>query len=459
MADQLPLEHKAGLLLWTGTEWVNASSDASGVLNTNAIATAGTQYTEDAAAAANPVGSVPILVRKDTPSATVTTDGDNIAQRGTDFGAAYTTILTSTGTVVDTFGGGTQYTEDAAAAANPVGNMQIARRKDTLSAVEVSADGDNIAVNATSKGEVYVKQTDAVPITDNSGSLTVDYATTGSGNATGAVRVELPTNGTGVIATVGAVTAITNALPAGTNAIGKLAANSGVDIGDVDVTTVGTITPGTAATSLGKAEDVASASGDVGVMALAVRADSPAATSGTTGDYEPLQTAAGLLWTRARGAQDSGGTDITDTTAHAIKVLSVDSAGTAVSYVDRLTDNVGVALQTDIIMNDTTPLTPKFKTVSVAASQTDTSLIAAVASKKLRILCLRAMCGGTATDSTYESDGGSDTILHVGTYGANGGEVLPFSPVGWFETVAGEALIVTTGAGSTTKYTLVYIEV
>ncbi len=40
------------------------------------------------------------------------------------------------------------------------------------------------------------------------------------------------------VTTVGAVTAITNALPAGTNAIGKLAANSGVDIGDVDVTSI-----------------------------------------------------------------------------------------------------------------------------------------------------------------------------------------------------------------------------
>src|SRR3990172_5913050 len=42
----------------------------------------GTQYTEDAVAAANPTGTVPILVRVDTPVATVTTDGDNIAQRG-----------------------------------------------------------------------------------------------------------------------------------------------------------------------------------------------------------------------------------------------------------------------------------------------------------------------------------------------------------------------------------------
>ena len=42
----------------------------------------------------------------------------------------------------------------------------------------------------------------------------------------------------GTVTTVTAVTGITNALPAGTNAIGKLAANSGVDIGDVDVTSI-----------------------------------------------------------------------------------------------------------------------------------------------------------------------------------------------------------------------------
>jgi hypothetical protein len=58
----------------------------------------------------------------------------------------------------------------------------------------------------------------------------------GSGTATGALRVELPTNGTG---TVG--------LNAGTNAIGKLSANSGVDIGDVDVTS--TVLPTGAGTS------------------------------------------------------------------------------------------------------------------------------------------------------------------------------------------------------------------
>lgn len=53
---------------------------------------------------------------------------------------------------------------------------------------------------------------------------------------------------------------------------------------DVDVTRV---TPGTGAANLGKAEDAAHATGDVGVMALAVRSDTAAAT-GANGDYVPL---------------------------------------------------------------------------------------------------------------------------------------------------------------------------
>lgn len=63
---------------------------------------------------------------------------------------------------------GTQYTEDAASAADPVGNALIGRRRDTLSATEVSADGDNIALNATNKGQLHVKLADTVTV-DGSG--------------------------------------------------------------------------------------------------------------------------------------------------------------------------------------------------------------------------------------------------------------------------------------------------
>ena len=99
------------------------------------------------------------------------------------------------------------------------------------------------------------------------------------------------------------------AIPAGTNAIGKLAANSGVDIGDVDVTSlpalatgsnvIGGVTIAAGATNIAKAEDDASANLDVGVPAMAVRKASPANTSGTDGDYEMLQISAGRLWASA----------------------------------------------------------------------------------------------------------------------------------------------------------------
>ena len=101
-------------------------------------------------------------------------------------------------------------------------------------------------------------------------------------------------------------------LPAGSAAIGKLAANSGVDIGDVDVTSV---VPGTGATNLGKAEDAAHSSGDTGVMALAVRNDDVAALAGADGDYSPLQVnAAGSLYTKDETGE-AGSILVTGTTA------------------------------------------------------------------------------------------------------------------------------------------------
>lgn len=56
--------------------------------------------------------------------------------------------------------------------------------------------------------------------------------------------------------------------------------------GTVAVSTLGTITPGTAASSLGKAEDAAHASGDVGVMALSV-ANVAQSAFAADGDYIP----------------------------------------------------------------------------------------------------------------------------------------------------------------------------
>ena len=64
-------------------------------------------------------------------------------------------------------------------------------------------------------------------------------------DSTGEVAVDVSSIGTVTVTGTVAVSAIAGALPAGSNAIGKLAANSGVDIGDVDVTSLPSIPAGT----------------------------------------------------------------------------------------------------------------------------------------------------------------------------------------------------------------------
>lgn len=123
-----------------------------------------------------------------------------------------------------------------------------------------------------------------------------------------------------------------------------LGANSGVDIGDVDVTSV---IPGVGATNLGKAEDAAHTDGDVGVLTLAVRNDAAGSLVDTTLDYAPLQVNASgeLVVTTAAGTAPTA----VDDSAFTIGVDSVSPSGfladeTAPDSVDE--GDVGLARMT-----------------------------------------------------------------------------------------------------------------
>jgi hypothetical protein len=104
-----------GAIAGTDLDYSPLQVDASGALRITGGG-GGTEYTEDVAAAADPVGGAVVLVRKDTPATVTTTDGDNVAQRGTNYGAAYCQIVTSAGAFVDSFSGsgGTSATDDGA---------------------------------------------------------------------------------------------------------------------------------------------------------------------------------------------------------------------------------------------------------------------------------------------------------------------------------------------------------
>ena len=82
------------------------------------------------------------------------------------------------------------------------------------------------------------------------------------------------------------------------------------------------------------AEDLASVSGDTGIMALAKRTDTPANASGTDGDYEPLQVSNGLLWTAPLGFPKTVKIDVTrpaDTAAYAVGDAISDSTSAPTS--------------------------------------------------------------------------------------------------------------------------------
>jgi len=223
----------------------------------------GTQYTfgTDTFTEATSVGTLMGVVRYDAGGSLVNTDNEITSLQVDSNGA-----LRVTGG-----GGGTEYNEDVATPATITGTATLMERDDALATV-TPIEGDWIAFRGTAEGALWTQDF-------NSDAILADTTTIAGAVSGTEMQVD-----------------VVGSLPAGTNAIGKLAANSGVDIGDVDVTSV---IPGTGATNLGKAEDAVHASGDTGVMALGVRKATPANLSGTDGDYEPFQVSAGRLWVNA----------------------------------------------------------------------------------------------------------------------------------------------------------------
>lgn len=247
--------------------------------------------TEDAVHASGDTGMMVLGVRQDTQS-DFGADGDYVPLSIDGDGA----LRVSGG------GGGTQYAVDSALGATPTGTVAIAIRDDALSAL-TPVEGDAIGLRVDANGALWTHD-DALDAALAGSELQVDVVgalpagtnaigklAANSGVDIGDVDILSIAAGDNNIGNVD----LASAIPAGTNAIGKLAANSGVDIGDVDVTSV---IPGTGATNLGKAIDTATGGTDTGVLILATRDDALSALTPIEGDNIQLRVDAnGALWT------------------------------------------------------------------------------------------------------------------------------------------------------------------
>lgn len=221
---------------------------------------------EDAAHASGDTGVLSLAVRNDAGSALAGTDADYIPLTTDNTGA-----LRVTGG-----GGGTQYTQDAAlTVGSTVGTMAMGRAS-AAAPTDVSADSDAVLPWYLRSGAQAVQPTYA-------GVLSV----AGNGaSGTGVQRVTIANDSTGVLATVS------------------------------NVATIGTsVTPGTSAAHLGKAEDAVAGSGDTGVAILGVAQATVSATA-ADGDYIHLKTDAnGRMWVNC-AAGCSGGTQFAEDAPH-----------------------------------------------------------------------------------------------------------------------------------------------
>lgn len=122
------------------------------------------------------------------------------------------------------------------------------------------------------------------------------------------------------------------------------------------------------------------------------------------------------------------------------------------------TDTITAKLATDTIQNGTTALTPKFAVIDVATNG-DNTIVSAVTGKKIRVLQYSLVCGADTTVQWYSGSSVGTALTGDMSFAANSGIVEPFCPVGLFETVAGEALVLNLSASNSVSGSLVYIEV
>lgn len=103
------------------------------------------------------------------------------------------------------------------------------------------------------------------------------------------------------------------------------------------------------------------------------------------------------------------------------------------------------------------PATVKFVAID-AATRGDNTLLAAVTSKKIRVVSLFLVAAGTV-NVRFESGAGGTALTGQMNLVANTGFVLPYNPGGWFETASNTLLNLALSAAVSVDGSLSYIEV
>ena len=197
---------------------------------------------------------------------------------------------------------------------------------------------------------------------------------------------------------------------------------------DVDVTR---IIPGTSATNLGKAEDAVHASGDTGVLALAVRQAANAPLSGADGDYEPLQTDAnGHLKVNVIDALPTGSNTIGALTANQ-SVNTAQINGVAPSMGNGAS---GTGVQRVTIANDSTGIVALTTSTAEVGNVKNSGTFATQAAQSGT---WTVQPGNTANTTAWKVDGSAVTQPVSGTVSITANSAVNVAQIAGTNTVTG----------------------
>lgn len=258
---------------------------------------------------------------------------------------------------------------------------------------------------------------------------------------------------------------------------------------------------GAATDALGGAGAVAA-----GVQRVTLASDDPAVTALQLLDNTIFTDTVDISYVRPRGIVTPNGDSAMDDTANAVKVLLTDAAGAslgvAAEYEDgatdaspsgtamviwdgvdtmnvvspsnpvpvlgsvevtdtvslsRTVDAVAVAQQSDALMSGLTAMTPKWAVIDHASSG-DNTVVSAVASNKIRVVAAFLVSAGSV-NVRFESGASGTALTGQMNLVANTGFVLPYNPLGWFETGVNTLLNLELSAAVSVDGVVQYVEV
>jgi Flp pilus assembly pilin Flp len=155
-----------------------------------------------------------------------------------------------------------------------------------------------------------------------------------------------------------------------------------------------------------------------------------------------------------------------------LDTLHTDLGTTLAGYLDGVETLLGAATpagtnligrtsssdETSTIYNGTTALTPKFAKITASSSGANT-VVSGVASKKIRVLAWDAVANAAVNFKWQSATTPTDLTGLYYMAGQGNGVARSFNPVGYFETVAGEALSLNLSGAVAVGGCLTYVEV